>query len=217
MFFNSVDGDREYDADEFAAYFRQFLSTGLYHQNNQPALKVTHAGGLTTRVEPGSAYLEGYMYRNTADLDLEHAVGDPTNPRIDRVVVRLDRSVGSRSIHAVVKQGTPATTPQPPALQRDAIIYEISLAQVRVNAGASTIASITDERLDESVCGLVSSLITVPTDEFQAAWDAFMAGVDGDWQDWFDNVREQAGAQVFVGESEPSLANEGDMWLKVLP
>lgn len=156
-FFNSVNGDREYEADEFAKYFRQILTSGLFYEKGSPALKISQVSGLKTKVEPGSAMLEGYFYRNTSDLELIHPAADATNPRIDRVVIRLDRSVASRYVKAFIKKGTPAPTPTPPALQRDSIIYEISLAQVRINAGAASISSITDERFDYSVAGVIKA------------------------------------------------------------
>lgn len=177
-FFNDVNGDREYDMEQFATYFKQFLSNGLYHRNNVPALLVSKGTGLQTTVDAGSAYIEGFMYQNTESITFDHETADASNPRIDRIILRLDRNVAVRAINAVVKKGTPSTTPQPPTLERNDVVYEISLAQVRINAGTNSIASVKDERLDPSVAGLVSSLITVPTDGFIQEWNGFMAEMD---------------------------------------
>lgn len=205
-FFNSVGGDRKYNADAFATFFKTVLSTGVFHRNNIPSLKVLNVSGLQTKVEVGSAYLEGYMYRNTEDKVLTHEQADITNPRIDRIVVRLDRSVAARNIKAVVKKGTAAINPQPPELQRDDIIYEISLAQVRINTGSTTITSIKDERLDEEVSGLVSSLISIPVDEFERRWNQ-----------WFSSIQIQTpamgGMLISVGSAEPSSPNINDIWI----
>jgi hypothetical protein len=202
-FFNSVNGDRQYDAEQFAEYFRQFLTSGLYHKNNQPSLKVRQGTGLQTILESGSAFIEGYMYRNTDDIVFTHDAADVTNPRIDRIILRLDRSANARYIKAFVKKGVPSSNPQPPTLQRDSIVYEISLAQVRINAGATTISSITDERLNPDVAGLVSSLITVPTDIFQQQWE-----------NWFNGIQNQIGVRILTGSAEPTNVVAGDVWLK---
>lgn len=202
-FFNSVNGDRRYDMEQFALYFKQFLSSGLYHTDNKPGLLVSLISELQTKLEPGSAYLEGFMYRNTADITFTHDVADVTNPRIDRIILRLDRNMNTRNIKAFVKKGTPATSPQPPSLQRDSIVYEISLAQVRIDAGKTTITSIKDERLNQDAAGLVSSLITIPTEQFQAAWD-----------NWFNGIKNQIGARLLYGSNEPAGAVAGDVWLK---
>lgn len=209
-FFNDVDGDRLYDAEYFALYFKQFLSNGLYHRNNVPALLVRKGAGVTTTMDPGSAYIEGYMYVNTETITFNHDLANPTNPRIDRIVLRLDRSVGVRAINAVVKVGTPATNPQPPTLTRNDVIWEISLAQIRINAGVNLINTIQDERLDPSVAGLVSSLITAPTDGFIQEWNIFMAEMEegkvaneAEWDVWVANMETQK--QTYVTQMQTWL------------
>jgi hypothetical protein len=180
-FFNSAPGDpRTYQASDFADYFGSVLSTGLLHTDNIPALEVKCDGNdLRTYVTPGKAIMQGYLYENTSNLYLEHALPEATYDRIDRIVLRLDKRNQSRFIRAFVKQGTPSENPIPPELQRDDFIYELSLAKIRVRANTSTLdpADLIDERLDENVCGLVSSLISIPTSQFQAEWDAFMSSV----------------------------------------
>ncbi|MGG2988743.1 pyocin knob domain-containing protein [Geobacillus stearothermophilus] len=180
-FFNSAPGDtRTYQASDFADYFGSVLSTGLLHTDNTPALEVKCDGNdLRTYVTPGKAIMQGYLYENTSNLYLEHALPEPTLDRIDRIVLRLDKRNQSRYIKLFVKQGTPSANPVPPDLQRDDFIYELSLAQIRVRANTSTLnpADLIDERLDENLCGLVHSLISIPTSQFQAQWDAFMASV----------------------------------------
>lgn len=202
--------------EQFALYFKQFISNGVYHTDNVPALNIVASTGLNSKISSGSAYIEGFMYNNTSDLILTHDVADATNPRIDRIVLRLDRSVNGRYIKAFVKKGTPATNPQPPALQRDSIIHEISLAQVRVNAGATTIASVTDERFDKSVAGLVTSLITIPIEDFQQEWDAWLAGRQSQWDTWFNSRQNQIGVKLTTGTVEPTGVATGDVWLKRL-
>lgn len=205
-FFNSVAGDRQYDMEAFASYFKQFLSTGLYHKDKQPALRVIHVTGLQTKLEPGSAFLEGFMYRNTTEKTFSHTAANATNPRIDRIVVRLDRGLNARDIKAVIKAGTPATNPQPPALTRNDIVYEISLAQVRINAGATTIASVTDERLNQSVAGLVSSLITIPTEQFEEQWNQWFSGIQ-------QGAPAMGGMTITISNTTPVSPTLNDIWI----
>jgi len=53
--------------------------------------------------------------------------------------------------------GVAAANPAPPALTRNMNVWEISLAQIRVNGGTLQIfnSNITDERHDEDVCGFM--------------------------------------------------------------
>ncbi|WP_227397372.1 WD40 repeat domain-containing protein [Jeotgalibacillus aurantiacus] len=163
--------DRVYLASDFADYFGDVLSSGLLHVDGQPSLKaVVQNGTLETIIEPGRAIIKGYRYKNTTDKVLTHNIADPTLDRIDRFVVRHDLRNSERETVTVIKEGEYAENPVPPALQRDNFIYEISLGQVRVRANTSSLEAtdFIDERLDEDLCGLVYSLISIPTDQLQA-------------------------------------------------
>lgn len=180
-FFNSAPGDpRTYQAADFADYFGSVLSTGLLHTDKVPGMAVSvEAGTLNTVVSPGKAIMRGHLYENTSDLTLAHSIPEPTLDRIDRVVLRLDLRNSERNIKLRVKEGIAATVPVAPTLQRDNFIYEISLARVYVRKNTVQLlqTDLVDERLDEAVGGLVHSLISIPTDQFQAQWDTFMAGI----------------------------------------
>lgn len=170
-FFNSAPGDaRTYQAADFADYFGSVLSTGLLHTTEVPGMSVTvEAGTLNTVVNAGKAIMKGHLYENTAPLTLSHSIPEATLDRIDRIVLRLDLRNAERNIKLHVKQGVSSASPVAPALQRDNFIYELSLAQVRVRANTASlrVSDLLDERLDENLCGIVYSLISIPTDQFQ--------------------------------------------------
>ena len=158
-FFDSSGGDiRSYNAAEMALAFHTLASNGV--ANLGSCLQVTAEGStMRTLVGYGTAMIEGYYYRLRDDGSGVQAFTHTTEAgmnRIDRIVLRLDLT--TRSITLVKKTGTAAATPQAPAILRNAEIYEISLAQVRIRAGASVLLStdITDERADDAVCGLIA-------------------------------------------------------------
>lgn len=158
-FFNSSDGDRIYDAADFAAYFGCLVSNGVFY-TAATNLQVSPGSGLAVGVAAGSAWINGYRYENTDALNLPLTTANGSNPRIDRVVVRLSQV--SRSIRLAVVGGTPAATPIAPALTRTSDVYELGIADVLIPAAATSIAAnnITDTRLNTSLCGTVNSLVT---------------------------------------------------------
>lgn len=158
-FFNSSDGDRVYDATDFAAYFGNLVSNGVFYAS-ATNLQATPGNGLAVSVAAGSAWINGYRYENTDDLNLPLTTANGSNPRIDRIVVRLSQV--SRNIQLAVVDGTPAATPLAPALTRTSDVYELGIADVLIPAAATSIATnnITDTRLNTSLCGLVNSLVT---------------------------------------------------------
>lgn len=153
-FFNSVAGDRRYHAEEWAEYFNSFIGNGVFPKPST-GLQVLANNSMVVTVKTGKAWINGYFYFNTSDLSLQIPTADGVLNRVDRVVARWD--LQERSITAQVKKGTASASPVAPALQRDADAYEIALADVYVGAGAVSVAqaNITDQRLNNALCGLV--------------------------------------------------------------
>lgn len=213
-FFDSIDGEDErfYTADEFAEYFRQFIRNGIF-SGGENLKVVIDVKDMKISIKPGYAWIEGYLYKISGeDLILEHGIADPSLNRIDRVVIRLDKTLENRYVKAFILEGTPAATPEAPKLIRDDNIYEISLARIEIIAGKSFIESyqITDERLDNTVCGLTTHLFeqidtTVIFDEWEnylihkrnesnLNYDEFVAAYQNTWNSWIDDkISEPSG------------------------
>lgn len=199
-FFNSLSGDRKYKAEDWAAYFASFIGNGVYANGDLAVSAVTpgqeddeDAGPMAVKVGAGKAWINGYFYVNTASLPLEIAVADGVLNRIDLVVLRWD--LAARTITAQIKAGTSASSPAAPALQRDADGYELCLAQVYVQAGATAItqADITDKRLDSALCGLVAGVVQqIDTSTFLTQLEAWMEQyketAQQDFESWFSTL-----------------------------
>ncbi|MGI6497241.1 MAG: hypothetical protein ACOX0U_00080 [Oscillospiraceae bacterium] len=158
-FFNSSGGDRVYNASDFAAYFGKLVSNGIFYAA-ATNLQVMAATGMKIAVLPGSAWINGYAYENTDTLELELATANGINPRIDRVVVRW--SAVGREIRLAVLTGVASASPVTPELTRNNDIYELGIADITVAKGVVSITagSITDTRLNTTLCGLVNSLVS---------------------------------------------------------
>lgn len=159
-FFDSVSGDRSYNSDAWAQWSRGILSEG-YVPNVEDELLVTESSpaAMTVDVGLGMAWVDGrYFEVYSAAETLTIPAADGANPRIDRVVVRND--LNARETVLALLEGTPAVTPVAPSLTRDSTTYEISLAQVAVAAGATSVTNseITDERNNSDVCGIAAPL-----------------------------------------------------------
>lgn len=224
-FFDSIDGEDErfYTADEFAEYFRQVISTGILNGGTNLKVSSTETN-MNVEINEGYAWIEGYLYKiDTEPLSLTLDAADPALNRIDRIVIRLDKSLEKRYVKAFILKGTPDTSPTPPPITRDENIYEVSLAQVEVIAGKSFIEAyqITDERLDTNVCGLANSLITADTteifNEFQDWLTSKTSNPDGEfyreWKTWLEGVNNWF--ESVVDESYLTKDNADNYYLKV--
>ena len=122
MFFDSVDGEDEryYTADEFADYFRRFIRNGIFNGSGDNLQVGAQGQDMRTFIKPGYAWIEGYLYKiDIEPLELYHPMAHASLDRIDRVVIRLDKTLENRYVKAFVLTGTPAETPQVSELTRD--------------------------------------------------------------------------------------------------
>ena len=174
-FFNSVSHDRTYRAEDWAEYFASFIGNGVFPVPST-GLQVVVDNGMNLLLKAGKAWINGYFYNNTSDLTITIGTADGQLNRIDRIVVRWDLT--NRIISAEVKSSAYSASPTAPALQRDADIYELALADITVGAGVTAItqSNITDQRLNTSLCGVVAAVVEqIDTEEFNAQLQAWFA------------------------------------------
>lgn len=172
---SQMEDDRSYEAEVFRKYFAKFLSNGVYygHYKNygEDGMKVSTTGGLTIKVNAGAGIIEGADFE--CEEDKTFTLERPTSGnRIDRVVVKLDKTLAVRETQLYIKAGTGET---PATLQRDDNIYEICLAEVTVKSVSNIEANdIVDKRLDKTLCGIVNSLISVDGEELYQQFQSYI-------------------------------------------
>ncbi|MEV6777001.1 hypothetical protein [Streptomyces syringium] len=103
---------------------------------------------MTIGIHPGHATVQGFHYMSDAERTVVISPNTGTQPRVDRITVRLTRT-GQR-ISIAYLQGTPAAQPQPPTLsQGQDGIFDVPLCRVTVapQTGAIAPKDVTDERV----------------------------------------------------------------------
>ena len=204
--FNSVNGDRKYNAQWFASYFASFIGNGVF-PNPSTGLQVIGNTNMTTIVRPGQGWINGYYLINDANHILTHDVADGVLKRIDRVVMRLNHL--TRQIEVVIKKGAYASTPVAPVLQRNVDAYELALADVLINNGATVItqASITDQRLNSALCGIVHGVVdqvdtTTIFNQYQSWFGEFTVDKQADFEEWMETLKD-----ILDGDVAANLAS----------
>lgn len=153
-FFNSLNGDRKYSADDLSDFYLNLITDGVIDSDTENFM-VELDSGFTVKISKGWGFIKGKYIHNTTDYCLTLQSASQAFTRIDRVVLKLDTSLDSRKISIEVKQGSFSSEPIPPDLTRNDSVYELSLARITVRAksAALTSADIIDERPDINVCG----------------------------------------------------------------
>ncbi|MGG3888651.1 hypothetical protein [Metabacillus fastidiosus] len=192
--FNSVNNDRRYKAEDFAAYFATFIGNGIFPNPSTGFQVIAGNNSMTVALRAGKAWIHGYYIVNDADYNLTVDAADSALNRIDRVVLQLNYF--NRSIMPIIKKGAYATSPVAPALKRDADAYELALADVHVGKGALVItqANITDLRLNTSLCGIAHGVVnqadtTTIFNQYQSWFDQYSNLKATEFNTWKNNLQ----------------------------
>ena len=193
LFWNSQNGDRPYNADSFSEWLQKFFTTGVF-QND---LQVVEYSGMTVTVGTGYANIKGKVrfFDQSANVTLSPASG--SYPRIDTIVVErndTDRAITLKAVTGAYSGDSPAAT----APVRSGAVYQIVLAEIRVEAGATAItqADITDKRADSSVCGWVTSTvdeldISQWLAQAEAEFAEWLSDSQSEFTTWFNAMKDQ--------------------------
>lgn len=169
--------DRKYNANDYCDNLAVIISNGVLRSEDDD-LKVTSAG-LVISVGVGRAWIKGHWYHNDAPYSFTAITAPTSGARWDRVMLRHDNTTGTRATRLVYVQGTAAATPTKPEPTRTANVYDLVLADVHVDANATSV-EVTDQRANNAVCGWIYST---------AGDNSFFESLDNTFEEWFSERR----------------------------
>lgn len=184
-FYNSVDGDRKYDATQFASLFDGVITDGVVAAVGD-FFATTPGGGMVVNVGSGRAWFDRTWTYSDAKIPITLDASDLLYDRIDAVVLEIDTSIAIRDNSIKVVKGTPAQEPQKPALINEGDVHQYALAYVRVKASSIEVgAGDITINVGRADCPFVTSIVETPELEVLfAQWDA-------QFTEWFENVQSQ--------------------------
>lgn len=222
-FFDSIDGDRKYNAEQMSNYFDGLISNGIYENIGQRFVVTARTDGfLGVNVGTGRAIINCHWIKNDATVSLTLNPSDIQYPRIDAIVLRLDKTESGRNIDIAVKTGVPSPTPSAPSLTKNQNIYELMLAAVTVGKNAGTISqgNISDRR-SSSLCGWVTGVIKqVDTSDLFLQWqtayeqqfdafDDYMAEKKKEFEAWFTSLTKTLNVDMQLTKYQRTVYTNG--------
>lgn len=177
----------EYVGAEYAMRWLHGRTSGVFAANNnaavaavQNSMAVTVSDGLgwiTDAENNGIVWWNDTEKTTGAKMQLTVDAADGVLNRIDRVIVEWKTTDYADLPDIKILKGTPSSTAAAPALTNNTTVRQISLAKISIAAGTTSITSsmITDERLDTSVCGLVTENVTADTSVINAQFSELLA------------------------------------------
>lgn len=170
-------------------------TSGVFGSANNLATSIV-PGTMSVQVSDGVGWLsndngDGIVFWNDNEqtgeskLTLTHDVADGVLDRIDRIVVTWETTNYVALPTISILKGTASSNPVVPSLTNNNIQRQISLAKVSIPAGTVSLSAsmITDERLDQSVCGIVTEAIKIDTTTMQSQFEALLRSIQNELQD----------------------------------
>lgn len=170
-FYNSKNGDREYDAIQMSTIFDGIILDGIF-QNIGTSMMVQASTGMMVTVGIGRAWFDHTWTLNDAPMPLTIDLSEVILHRIDIVALDVDAREDIRANNIIVIKGTPSSNPVPPTLIKDNDHHQYALAHIRVNAGVTEItqSAITNKVGSADTPFIVCPLEHVSVDELMAQW-----------------------------------------------
>lgn len=205
-FFDAVDNDRRYSADEMNMPYKRVLANGIFATpQGTPStdMQVIAGSGMDIIVKAGNGIIGDKWYESAADIRITVPNNTDVVNRVDSVIAQVDARSSGRVGNVVYRTGG-ATAPD---LDTTAGVYEYRLANITVAPNATEINdSVINDRRGSSECPWITSLIKqVDTSTLYNQWndaynryltatttmiDAYMAEQSEAWERFFNNATQ---------------------------
>lgn len=229
-FFNSVNQDREYYAEDMNRPYKRLVSNGVFATpEGTPStdLQVIPGSGMVITVSAGQGIFADKWFENETGLVITVPDNPSVNPRIDSVLVQVDERQSGRVGNIVYRTGNPSANPAEPDINTVNGVTEYRVASIYVGPSVTSIGAenITDKR-GSSDCPWITSLIyqvdtSVLFDQWEASYNKYFEDQDQEftayiaqqrqaWQDFLETLTEDLSVTtnviVFTSEYVSSAA-----------
>lgn len=218
-FFNSLNGDRKYNAAQMSAIFDGLIIDGVFASIGT-AFAVKAAGGLTVNVGVGKAWFDHTWTVNDSILPMTAPEAEVLLDRIDAVVLEVNGMESVRENTIKFVRGTPSSAPSRPTLTDEGNVHQYPLCYIYRKYGTAVInqADITPMVGTESTPFVTGILQTISLDELLGKWqdelDRFTDARSQEVDDWI--TQEESDFTTWFNEMKADLQQEQtvlDQWI----
>ena len=218
-FFNSLNGDRKYNAAQMSAIFDGLIIDGVFASIGT-AFAVKAAGGLTVNVGVGKAWFDHTWTVNDSILPMTAPEAEVLLDRIDAVVLEVNGTESVRENTIKFVKGNPSSTPSRPTLTNEGNVHQYPLCYIYRKYGTAVInqADITPMVGTESTPFVTGILQTISLDELLGKWqdelDRFTDARSKEVDDWI--AQEESDFTAWFNKMKADLQQEQtvlDQWI----
>lgn len=218
-FFNSLNGDRKYNAAQMSAIFDGLIIDGVFASIGT-AFAVKAAGGLTVNVGIGKAWFDHTWTVNDSILPMTAPEAEVLLDRIDAVVLEVNGMESVRENTIKFVKGNPSSAPSRPTLTNEGNVHQYPLCYIYRKYGTAVInqADITPMVGTESTPFVTGILQTISLDELLGKWqdelDRFTDARSKEVDDWI--AQEESDFTAWFNKMKADLQQEQtvlDQWI----
>lgn len=218
-FFNSLNGDRKYNAAQMSAIFDGLIIDGVFASIGT-AFAVKAAGGLTVNVGIGKAWFDHTWTVNDSILPITAPEAEVLLDRIDAVVLEVNGMESVRNNTIKFVKGNPSSAPSRPTLTNEGNVHQYPLCYIYRKYGTAVInqADITPMVGTESTPFVTGILQTISLDELLGKWqdelDRFTDARSKEVDDWI--AQEESDFTAWFNKMKADLQQEQtvlDQWI----
>lgn len=218
-FFNSLNGDRKYNAAQMSAIFDGLIIDGVFASIGT-AFAVKAAGGLTVNVGIGKAWFDHTWTVNDSILPMTAPEAEVLLDRIDAVVLEVNGTESVRENTIKFVKGNPSSAPSRPTLTNEGNVHQYPLCYIYRKYGTAVInqADITPMVGTESTPFVTGILQTISLDELLGKWqdelDRFTDARSQEVDDWI--AQEESDLTTWFNKMKADLQQEQkvlDQWI----
>ena len=218
-FFNSLNGDRKYNAAQMSAIFDGLIIDGVFASIGT-AFAVKAAGGLTVNVGIGKAWFDHTWTVNDSILPMTAPEAEVLLDRIDAVVLEVNGTKSVRENTIKFVKGNPSSAPSRPTLTNEGNVHQYPLCYIYRKYGTAVInqADITPMVGTESTPFVTGILQTISLDELLGKWqdelDRFTDARSKEVDDWI--AQEESDFTAWFNKMKADLQQEQtvlDQWI----
>lgn len=173
-FYNSIEGDRTYDAIQMGQIFDGIITDGIYATYLKAMVVKASSNASEVIVQPGRAWFNHTWTYIDADYPVEAPAPEVILDRVDTLVLDINAEYSARENKLVWVQGTPASVnPAAPALINTTTHHQYPLCNAYRKAGTTMIyaADITN-RVGTSATPFVTGVLKgINIDDLLSQWD----------------------------------------------
>lgn len=184
-FYNSVNGDRVYDADHFGSLFNGIISDGIFPNVGDKFFVHPTGNGLGVYIGSGKAWINKRWVENTGDESVQLTAANASFDRVDTIALSVDNSKAVRGAKFEVIRGIPGAAPTSPILPNAGEKKYMPIADVRVIKNSQNISA---ENITNYVGSAYAPYISGPVSTINL--NALEAKLKGEFDTWFASVRD---------------------------